>query len=138
MPIPFIALIWRFLSSTRALLKDPETRGLVYLVILLLAGGALFYHSVEGWGWLELALLQRDHADDGRLRRFFSQDRRRESLHHRVHFGGFGSFGGLHQSGRAEESGIGAADSEIGGGAIRPPPNPRQRMKRNRDNPLAV
>lgn len=53
MPIPFIALIWHFVRTVRGLLKDPETRGVVYLVGLLLLGGMFFYHSVEGWSWLD-------------------------------------------------------------------------------------
>ncbi len=46
-------LIWRFLRTISALLKDPETRGVVYLVISVLLAGMLFYHGVEGWSWLD-------------------------------------------------------------------------------------
>lgn len=53
MPIPFLALIWHFLRTIWGLLKDPDTRGVVYVVALVLAGGTLFYHGVEGWGWLD-------------------------------------------------------------------------------------
>ena len=53
MPIPILAVVWRFLRSTWALLKDPETRGLVYLVVIVLVSGMIFYHAVEGWGWLD-------------------------------------------------------------------------------------
>ncbi len=53
MPLPVVALIWRFLRTIWALLKDAETRGVVYLVIIVLLTGMIFYHSVEGWGWLD-------------------------------------------------------------------------------------
>lgn len=53
MPIPFIALIWHFIRTVRGLLKDPDTRSVVYLVGLLLLGGMFFYHNVEGWSWLD-------------------------------------------------------------------------------------
>ena len=41
------------LRALRTLLKDPKFRSLLYLVILTLSTGTLFYHSVEGWGWLD-------------------------------------------------------------------------------------
>lgn len=53
MPVPFLALIWHFLRTIWSLIKDPDTRGVVYVVALVLAGGTLFYHGVEGWGWLD-------------------------------------------------------------------------------------
>ena len=53
MPIPFFALIWQFIHSVSLLLKDPETRGGVYLVGVVLLGGMLFYNSVEVWSWLD-------------------------------------------------------------------------------------
>ncbi|MHC1754312.1 MAG: potassium channel family protein [Methanosarcina sp.] len=42
-----------FLRALRTLLKDPKFRSLLYLVTLTLAAGTFFYHSVEGWGWLD-------------------------------------------------------------------------------------
>ncbi|MBZ0301990.1 MAG: potassium channel family protein [Anaerolineae bacterium] len=34
-------------------LKEPETRGLVYATVLILAFGAVFYRIVEGWTWVD-------------------------------------------------------------------------------------
>ncbi len=53
MPLPVLPLIFDFLRALWALLKDRETRGAVYLVIVVLISGMLFYHSVEGWTWLD-------------------------------------------------------------------------------------
>lgn len=39
--------------ALRTLLKDPKFRALLFLVILTLAIGTFFYHSVEGWSWLD-------------------------------------------------------------------------------------
>jgi voltage-gated potassium channel Kch len=33
--------------------RDKEFRGLFTLVLLLLFSGAWFYHTVEGWGWID-------------------------------------------------------------------------------------
>ncbi len=46
-------LIWRFFRTIRDLLKDPTTRGAVYVVIGLLLAGMTFYHFVENWTWLD-------------------------------------------------------------------------------------
>ncbi|MDM7918768.1 MAG: potassium channel family protein [Methanosarcina sp.] len=35
------------------MLKDPKFRSLLYLVTLTLASGTFFYHSVEGWRWID-------------------------------------------------------------------------------------
>jgi len=35
------------------MLKDPKFRSLLYLVILILTVGTIFYHNVEGWRWLD-------------------------------------------------------------------------------------
>ena len=42
-----------FLKAVKTLLKDPKFRSLLYLVTLTLASGTFFYHSVEGWSWLD-------------------------------------------------------------------------------------
>jgi voltage-gated potassium channel len=34
-------------------LHDPEFRALLYLLVLILIGGSVFYTSVEGWGALD-------------------------------------------------------------------------------------
>ena len=53
MPLPILPLIFDFIRTIWSLLKDRETRGVVYLVVLVLISGMLFYHSVEGWTWLD-------------------------------------------------------------------------------------
>lgn len=51
--IPFFIAIISFLKVLREMLKDPEFRSLLYLAVLTLAIGTIFYHSVEGWRWLD-------------------------------------------------------------------------------------
>lgn len=34
-------------------LKDPEFRGLFYTALIVIGVGGWFYHSVEGWSWLD-------------------------------------------------------------------------------------
>ena len=34
-------------------LKDPEFRGLFYAALIIIGVGGWFYHSVEGWSWLD-------------------------------------------------------------------------------------
>ena len=111
MPLPIIPLIFDFLRTVWSLLKDRETRGVVYLVILVLISGMLFYHSVEGWSWLELALFQRDHPDDGWLRRFNTQDRRRQDVHDDLHLHWPRHTGRLHHLAVAAAAGARAAAS---------------------------
>lgn len=53
MPLPILPLIVEFVRTVWSLLKDRETRGVVYVVIFVLISGMIFYHSVEGWGWLD-------------------------------------------------------------------------------------
>ncbi len=53
MPLPILPLIFDFIRTIWSLLKDRETRGVVYLVVLVLISGMIFYHSVEGWTWLD-------------------------------------------------------------------------------------
>jgi len=52
-PLPIIPLIFDFLRNVVALLKDRETRGVVYLVVIVLISGMVFYHTAEGWTWLD-------------------------------------------------------------------------------------
>ncbi len=53
MPLPILPLIFAFISNVWLLLKDRETRGVVYVLIIVLISGMFFYHTVEGWGWLD-------------------------------------------------------------------------------------
>ena len=53
MPLPIIPLIFDFLRNVWDLVKDRETRGLVYLVVIILLTGMAFYHGTEGWSWLD-------------------------------------------------------------------------------------
>ena len=53
MPLPIIPLVFAFLQNVWSLLKDRETRGVVYVVIIVLISGMIFYHTVEGWSWLD-------------------------------------------------------------------------------------
>lgn len=52
LPVLFITII-SFLRTLRKMLKDPKFRSLVYLAMLTLAVGTIFYHNVEGWRWLD-------------------------------------------------------------------------------------
>jgi len=54
--LPLITLfttIYRFGRSIRNGLKDPEFEALLFLLVVILASGAVFYHGVEGWSWLD-------------------------------------------------------------------------------------
>ncbi|MGB9939074.1 potassium channel family protein [Methanosarcina sp.] len=42
-----------FLRTLRTLLKDPRFRSLLYSAAITLAVGTVFYHTVEGWRWLD-------------------------------------------------------------------------------------
>ena len=54
LPIYAIAQLFiRFGRTLRTLYRNPDTRGLLYLVALILFTGTLFYHFVEGWRWLD-------------------------------------------------------------------------------------
>jgi hypothetical protein len=50
-----LALIVAVVAFARAVmysLKDPKFRGLLAFVVLLITSGAVFYHRVEGWSYL--------------------------------------------------------------------------------------
>ena len=51
--IPFFYTFYRFGKSIWASFKDPEFQALLTLVVVTLGSGMLFYHSVEGWSWLD-------------------------------------------------------------------------------------
>lgn len=42
-----------FLRALKKQLENEEFQTLLFMVILVLTLGALFYHNVEGWGWLD-------------------------------------------------------------------------------------
>lgn len=47
--LPLIGL-WEIF---RRLVRQPEFRGLVGVELLLILGGAAFYHNIEQWSWLD-------------------------------------------------------------------------------------
>ena len=49
----FFLALWRFGKAMVAAFRDPELRSLVILTGGLLVGGAVFYHRVEGWSWVD-------------------------------------------------------------------------------------
>lgn len=51
--IPFLFTFLMFLRTLGTLLKDPKFRSLLYLAMLTLTVGTVFYHVVEGWRWLD-------------------------------------------------------------------------------------
>ena len=51
--ISFFVTFLRFLNGLRKGLKDPEFRGLLFLVVILLTSGTFFYSQVEGWRVLD-------------------------------------------------------------------------------------
>lgn len=56
MPLPGLGLLLFLVRFARAVvggLKDPQFRGLLTSVGLLLLVGMVFYHNVEGWSWLD-------------------------------------------------------------------------------------
>ncbi len=50
---PFIITIYRFLRSLASGIKDAEFRGLLYVVVIILVTGTVFYHNAEHWHWLD-------------------------------------------------------------------------------------
>ncbi len=42
-----------FFREFERTLRDPEVEGLLVLVVGLLGVGTVFFHFVEGWGWLD-------------------------------------------------------------------------------------
>ena len=45
-------MILRFIGSVFKGLRDPEFRGLLLLVAIILITGTIFYHRIENWSWL--------------------------------------------------------------------------------------
>jgi voltage-gated potassium channel len=53
--LPFLVVIVRFFRSFVNEWRNPELHHLSSWVVILLVSGITFYHSVEGWGWLDSA-----------------------------------------------------------------------------------
>lgn len=51
--IGLVAVARMLIRSVRGLASDPESRGLLSLVVGLIGGGALFYRQVEDLTWLD-------------------------------------------------------------------------------------
>ena len=52
-PIPFIYVLYQFFKRLKIILKDPELRGTMVMVGIILLLGMIFYHRAEGWTWLD-------------------------------------------------------------------------------------
>jgi voltage-gated potassium channel len=51
--MPFLFVLFVFFKRLWNFMKDPEVRGLLVFVGLLLLAGVVFYHNVEGWNGLD-------------------------------------------------------------------------------------
>lgn len=51
--IPLLLTLYTFIKVLKKLIKDPKFRSSVYVTFLTLAIGTIFYHSIEGWRWLD-------------------------------------------------------------------------------------
>lgn len=51
--IPLYVFIINFFRRVKHGLRDEEFRGLFYGVLILLAIGTTFYHTIEGWSWVD-------------------------------------------------------------------------------------
>lgn len=51
--ISFVTILIRFYRAVRLSWRDPETRGLVGLVVVTLLSGTIFYNQMEGWSLLD-------------------------------------------------------------------------------------
>lgn len=51
--IAFITVLVRFVRSLRASLRDPEFQAVLFLVVITLAAGTVFYWRMEGWSVLD-------------------------------------------------------------------------------------
>ena len=50
---PAFGLLRRFGSAVRRGWAEPDFRGLLYLVSIVIASGTVFYRAVEGWTWVD-------------------------------------------------------------------------------------
>ena len=51
--LSFLLALQQFWRALRYALRDPEFRSLAVIVVGMITLGAVFYHRVEGWGWLD-------------------------------------------------------------------------------------
>ncbi len=51
--IQFFLIFYRFARAIRSGLADPEFRSLCILVGIVIGSGTIFYHFVEGMGWID-------------------------------------------------------------------------------------
>ena len=47
------AVLVRFAKAIRRGFGEPEFRGLLWLVVVIISGGAAFYRFVEDWSWVD-------------------------------------------------------------------------------------
>lgn len=51
--LQFLLTLWQFVRAIRKGLDDPEFRSLCILVLIVIGSGTIFYHFVEGMGWID-------------------------------------------------------------------------------------
>jgi voltage-gated potassium channel len=51
--IAFLLLYWQFVRIVWAVGRDPRVRPVAAWMATLLVIGPVFYHVVEGWGWID-------------------------------------------------------------------------------------
>lgn len=50
--VSFVLILYQFWRALKIATNDAEFRSLAIIVGALLLMGTIFYHQVEGWGWL--------------------------------------------------------------------------------------
>jgi voltage-gated potassium channel len=50
---PVVSIFRRFGRAIRIGWSQPEFRGLLYSVVVIVALGTVFYRTAEGWGWVD-------------------------------------------------------------------------------------
>lgn len=48
-----ILVLFAIFREIQELLKEPKYRAILFWVAIILGVGTIFYHSVEGWSWLD-------------------------------------------------------------------------------------
>ncbi len=49
----FFLIFIRFGRALKSSWKEPEFKGLIFIVAVILFGGAIVYHTIEGWSYLD-------------------------------------------------------------------------------------